>query len=124
MNKMHVRCPLTFTLSRFNGQWKPLILWAVKDNPLRFGELRRIVQDASLKMLTKHLKELEAEGMLTRTIFPEIPPRVEYQLTELGKSLMPVLEAMLKWGIEHYPRDCKEASSPSKSKSRGRWQRR
>ncbi len=121
MNKIQVHCPLTYALSKFDGKWKPLILWAVKDKPLRFGELRRTVQDASLKMLTKHLKELEADGMLIRTIFPEVPPRVEYQLTVLGKSFMPVLDAMLQWGIKHYDGVKGKEKGRGKKKTRGRW---
>ena len=122
MKKIVARCPLTYTLSKFDGKWKPLILWMVKEGPLRFGELRRAVPDASLKMLTKHLKELEADGMLRRILFPEIPPRVEYSLTVMGRSFMPVLESMLRWGVAHFPASCRQgASSPPKARSRGRW---
>jgi DNA-binding HxlR family transcriptional regulator len=112
---------MTYTLSKFDGKWKPLILWAVKEKPARFGELRRHMEEVSLKMLTKHLKELEADGMLTRTIFAEVPPRVEYELTPLGKSFVPVLEAMLQWGVEHY--DCVKGKEKTKTKvkARGRW---
>jgi len=118
MNKIQVHCPLTYTLSRFDGKWKPLILWAVKDGPQRFGELRRGIPDASLKMLTKHLKELENDGMLLRTIFPQIPPRVEYQLTALGKSFLTILDAMRAWGAQHHV--CKPTAK-KKPKTRGRW---
>jgi DNA-binding HxlR family transcriptional regulator len=122
MNKIQARCPLTYALAKFDGKWKPLILWVVKERPLRFGELRRAVPDASLKMLTKHLKELEADGMLSRTIYPEIPPRVEYRLTTLGRSFVPVLESMLQWGDSHCPVECRQgACDPPKKKSRGRW---
>jgi DNA-binding HxlR family transcriptional regulator len=121
MNKIQVRCPLTFALSRFDGKWKPLILWTVKDTALRFGELRKAVPDVSLKMLTKHLKELEADGMLTRTIFPEIPPRVEYRLTVLGQSFIPILEALLQWGVAHYPGQCQDPPTAPGVKARGRW---
>ena len=73
-------------------------------------------------MLTKHLKELEADGMLCRTIFPEIPPKVEYSLTNLGLSFVPVLESMLQWGAVHCPAACRQgASAPPKTNSRGRW---
>jgi DNA-binding HxlR family transcriptional regulator len=122
VNKIQARCPLTYTLSKFDGKWKPLILWVVKEGPLRFGELRRAVPDASLKMLTKHLKELEADGMINRAIYPEIPPRVEYKLTALGLSFVPVLESMLQWGVVHCPAACRQgASAPPKTNSRGRW---
>ncbi len=94
----------------------------IKEGPLRFGELRREVPDASLKMLTKHLKELETDGMLSRTIFPEIPPRVEYRLTNLGLSFLPVLESMLRWGIDHCPASCRQGAPVTpKVNSRGRW---
>jgi proliferating cell nuclear antigen len=86
------------------------------------GELRRAVPDASLKMLTKHLKELEADGIFSRTIYPEIPPRVEYRLSALGHSFIPVLESMLQWGDVHCPVECRQgACGPPKKKSRGRW---
>jgi DNA-binding HxlR family transcriptional regulator len=120
VNKIQARCPLTYTLSKFDGKWKPLILWVVKEGSLRFGELRRAVPDASLKMLTKHLKELEADGMLSRTIYAEVPPRVEYRLTELGRSFVPVLESLLQWGVAHCPASCRTGPAP-KPKSRGRW---
>ena len=121
MNKIQARCPLTYALAKFDGKWKPLILWVVKERPLRFGELRRAVPDASLKMLTKHLKELEADGMLRRTLFPQIPPRVEYGLTDLGHSFTPVLEAMLKWGVAHFPAACRKGDCAApKSRARGR----
>jgi DNA-binding HxlR family transcriptional regulator len=120
MNRMQIRCPLTFTLCKLDGKWKPLILWALKESPVRFGELRRAIDDVSLKMLTKHLKELEADGMIARAVFPEIPPRVEYSLTDLGRSFIPVLEAMLKWGMEHHAAHAK----CEKNKVRGRWRQR
>jgi len=122
VNKIQARCPLTYTLSKFDGKWKPLILWVVKEGPMRFGQLRRQVPDASLKMLTKHLKELEADGMLVRTVYPEIPPRVEYRLAELGQSFLPVLESMVSWGLAHCPAACRAgAPKPPEGKIRGRW---
>jgi DNA-binding HxlR family transcriptional regulator len=120
MNKIQIQCPLTYALSKFDGKWKPLILWGIKETPLRFGELRRSVPDASLKMLTSHLKELAADGMLTRTVFAEVPPRVEYALTDLGRSFLPVLEAVLQWGQAHYPQQAK-GTCGTKIKTRGRW---
>ncbi|HNX97064.1 MAG TPA: helix-turn-helix domain-containing protein [Candidatus Aminicenantes bacterium] len=122
MNKIQARCPLTYTLSKFDGKWKPLVLWVVKEGPKRFGELRKEVPDASLKMLTKHLKELETDGMLIRTVYPEIPPRVEYRLTDLGRSFVPVLESMLAWGLAHFPSECPgPAVKPHRANVRGRW---
>jgi DNA-binding HxlR family transcriptional regulator len=121
MNKIQVHCPLTYALSKFDGKWKPLILWEIKDQPLRFGELRRKVRDASLKMLTKHLKELENDGMITRTIYPQVPPRVEYALTVLGRSFMPVLEAMLQWGVKNHKFAPGKGKDKAKTKTRGRW---
>ena len=121
MNRIPVRCPLTFALSKFDGKWKPLILWTVKDGPMRFGELRRRIGDASLKMLTKHLKELEADGMLVRTLYPEVPPRVDYRLSALGKSFLPVLEALLRWGVRHYAGGPAKTRTPGERPVRGRW---
>lgn len=80
------------------GKWKPEILWFLKKGPLRFGELQRSMPGITQVTLTKNLRELERDGIVTRTVFPEIPPRVEYRLTELGMTAFPVLDAISSWG--------------------------
>ena len=99
-------CPVTFTMSKIGGKWKPIILHLIsKSTPERvsnrFGILQRGIQGISKQMLTKQLRELEADGILSRKIYAEIPPRVEYTLTELGNSLMPIIKSMRKWGEEN-----------------------
>ena len=84
------------------GKYKPLLLYHVEANKvLRFGQLRRLVSDASKKMLTQQLRELEADGLIRRKVYKVVPPKVEYSLTERGKSLQPVLREMGRWGANH-----------------------
>ncbi|MEM9544785.1 MAG: helix-turn-helix domain-containing protein [Bacteroidota bacterium] len=91
-------CPVTFTMSKIGGKWKPIILFLISKGGNRFGILQRGIDGISKQMLTKQLRELESDGILSRKIFAEIPPRVEYTITELGNSLMPVIGSMKKWG--------------------------
>ena len=91
-------CPVETTLELIGGKYKALILWHLSEKSLRFSELRRVISNATPKMLTQQLRELEAQSLIHREVFPVIPPKVEYSLTELGKSLMPVLMAMRDWG--------------------------
>lgn len=95
------RCPVEYTLSVIGGKYKPLILWHLQEEALRFSELRRRVPEATSKMLTQHVRELEADGLVLRTVYPVIPPKVEYSLTRLGRSVMPVMSAMCAWGLAH-----------------------
>ncbi|MFY7743756.1 MAG: winged helix-turn-helix transcriptional regulator [Flavobacterium sp.] len=88
-------------LQLIGGKWKPVILYCLKSEKRRFGELSARIPDLSRKVLTQQLKELEEDGLVLRKQYNEIPPRVEYELTELGKSLAPVLAEMEKWGMEH-----------------------
>jgi len=80
------------------GKYKSLILWHLTGTVLRFSELRRLVPEATAKMLTQQLRELEADGLISRQVYPVVPPRVEYSQTEEGKSLFPILSAMYDWG--------------------------
>lgn len=89
------------TLSVIGGKWKVLILWQLLRRPCRFNELRRAIAGVSQHMLTTHLRELEREGILTRTVFAEVPPRVEYALTAHGASLGLVMKALAEWGGSH-----------------------
>ncbi len=92
-------CPVEATLGMIGGKYKTLILWKlISSGPMRFSELRRAVPAATPKMLTQQLRELEGDGLVHREIFPVIPPRVEYSLTEFGRSIRPVLESMYEWG--------------------------
>ena len=94
-------CPVETTLDLIGGKYKALILWHLAEKKLRFSELHRTITSATPKMLTQQLRELEASGLICREVFPVIPPKVEYSLTELGKSLMPVLTTMRDWGSNY-----------------------
>ena len=97
-------CPVETTLTLISSKWKVLILRDLLAGTKRFGELRRSVGNVSQKVLTAQLREMEDSGLVTRTVYPEVPPRVEYALTELGQSLRPILDAMWNWG-EAYQAD-------------------
>ncbi len=94
-------CPVEATLDLIGGKYKALILWHLSERKLRFSQLRRLVHGATPKMLTQQLRELEANDLVLREVYPVIPPKVEYSLTELGKSLLPILVAMRDWGAEY-----------------------
>lgn len=94
-------CPVETTLTLISNKWKVLILRDLLTGTKRFGELKRSVGDVSQKVLTSQLRQMEESGLLTRTVYPEVPPRVEYTLTELGCSLKPVLDAMWNWGEDY-----------------------
>ena len=91
-------CPVETTLMLISDKWKVLILRDLLPGTKRFGELKKSLGTVSQKVLTAQLREMEGSGLLTRTVYPEVPPRVEYTLTELGYSLKPVLDAMQSWG--------------------------
>lgn len=92
-------CPVEATISLIGGKYKSLILWKLAgETSLRFSELRRAVPAATPKMLTQQLREMERDGLVCREVFPVIPPRVEYSLTALGRTIRPVLESMYAWG--------------------------
>lgn len=94
-------CPVTATLQVIGGKWKPVILYILSDGTKRFSEIRRTLPQVTQKMLTQQLRELEADRIVIRTVYPEIPPRVEYRLSELGFTLKPVLEQLCEWGQKH-----------------------
>ena len=94
-------CPVEATLDLIGGKYKALILWHLSDGKLRFSELRQRISKATPKMLTQQLRELEAQALVHREVYPVIPPKVEYSLTETGLSLMPILVAMRDWGAEY-----------------------
>jgi DNA-binding HxlR family transcriptional regulator len=105
-NYKRYQCPVEATLEVIGGKWKPLILWQLRGDKIRFSGLQQNMQGISPKMLTKQLRELEEDGLILREIYPEIPPRVEYSLTEFGKTVLPVLDALCMWGNEYLGRDC------------------
>jgi len=100
-NKLdHTPCPVTATIALIGGRWKTIILYILSDHTRRFGEISVRMPSISRKVLTEQLKELEADGLINRERFKEIPPRVEYSLTDLGRSLNPILNDMAAWGKE------------------------
>ena len=96
-------CPeVKATLKAIGGKWKPLVLWHLnKQDVMRFGELKKNMSGITQKMLTKELRELESDRIIKRKVYPQVPPKVEYSITEYGKSLRPVIKEMYKWGKEH-----------------------
>jgi len=99
--KEKTQCPVTATLQLIGGRWKTIIIYCLTFGTKRFGEIAVRIPDVSRKVLTEQLKELTADGIIKREQFNEIPPRVEYSLTELGKSLSPVIRELEKWGKEN-----------------------
>ena len=90
------------TLDVIGGKWKPLVIYQLKDGTLRFSQLLSLVQPKiTQRMLTKELRELEKDGLINRKVYAEVPPKVEYSLTEKGRTLMPILDQLCDWGYEH-----------------------
>ena len=94
-------CPVEVTLSLLGNKWKVLIIKEIFTGTKRFGELSRGVQGISQKMLTQQLRQMEADKLINRKIYAEVPPRVEYSLTKIGRSLSPILDAMHEWGTQY-----------------------
>lgn len=94
-------CPVSATLDMIGGKYKSLIIWHLADSKLRFSQLSKMIPKATPKMLTQQLREMETQNLISREVFPVVPPKVEYSLTELGRSLLPVLIAMRDWGAEY-----------------------
>jgi DNA-binding HxlR family transcriptional regulator len=104
-------CPVETTLAVIGGKWKPLILWHLGEGDVcRFLELQRLIPGITRKMLTQHLRELERDGIVARTVFDELPLRVEYSLTKYGSTLRPLLRALCHWGAQHEARVKSEAN--------------
>lgn len=91
-------CAMDVSMSFIGGKWKTVVLWYLRKGPKRFGELKKLIPPITEKMLSLQLKELEKDGIVKRSIFPEVPPRVEYELTDEGKTLLPLLEEIAAWG--------------------------
>jgi DNA-binding HxlR family transcriptional regulator len=94
-------CPVTATMGVIGGKWKLLIIYLVTNDINRFGKMGIMLKDISKQMLTTQLRELEQDGIIERKIFAEIPPRVEYSLTDKGRSLMPIIDGLRDWGLEY-----------------------
>lgn len=104
-NTVNVK-PFAYAISIVNGKWKMHILfWLWKREVMRYGELKKSLGKVTHKMLSNQLKELEADGIVIRTEYPQVPPKVEYKLSQLGMSLMPVLQSLCQWGTEHMPKN-------------------
>ena len=99
--KITDNCPVEATLDLIGGKYKALILWHLSEGKLRFSELRKAITNATPKMLTQQLRELESQALIHREVFAVVPPKVEYSLTELGRSLLPILVAMRDWGTDY-----------------------
>ena len=108
-------CNMELALAVIGGKWKPLIVWHLRDiAAMRFSALRRTMPAITQKMLTQQLRELEADGLLTRTVFAEVPPRVEYALTDLGRGIVPILESLCRFGREFEARfGVEDADAPT-----------
>ena len=91
-------CPVATTLMLIGNKWKIFIIQQLMDRPFRFSELRRAIPGISEKVLTDNLRAMEKDGIITRTVFPEVPPRTEYALSELGNTMRPIIESMATWG--------------------------
>ena len=95
-------CSVEAAIGILDGKWKSIILWhLLTEDTLRFGEIRKRIPNVTQRMLTNQLRELEEDGMLHREVYPQVPPKVEYSLTPLGRSLRPILLALKAWGVEH-----------------------
>jgi DNA-binding HxlR family transcriptional regulator len=107
-------CPVTRTVGYIGNKWKPIILLLLSDGQVRFGKLNMFLPTISRKILTQQLRELEQDGLINRHSYMEKPPRVEYSMSEMGKTLIPIIEAMNKWGVDigtDSPRSAKLAES-------------
>ena len=91
-------CPLQAAINVIGGKWKTIILFTLADQTLRFGELKKSIPKVTQKMLTQQLRELEADGLVTRVVYPEVPPKVEYSLTKFAEELRPILGQLCDWG--------------------------
>ena len=97
-------CPVATTVALIGSQWKLLILRNLMARPWRFNELKKDLNGVSQKVLTDSLRSLEEDGIVTRTVYPEVPPRVEYALSDLGESMRPIIDVMQRWGLEYQAR--------------------
>jgi DNA-binding HxlR family transcriptional regulator len=99
--RMMTDCDMTYAVNIMSGRWKLLILTQLTNGKLRFGELKKRIPGITERMLTLQLREMETDGLLVRTVFPEVPPKVEYHMTEIGTALVPICAELHKWGTMH-----------------------
>ncbi len=97
----HQVCGMSLAIDVVGGKWKLHLMWVLGEGPQRFGQIRRILDGVSEKVLTENLRQLEAAGIISRTVYPEVPPRVEYSLTPLGEELRVALRPLEEWGERH-----------------------
>jgi DNA-binding HxlR family transcriptional regulator len=102
-------CPMGVAMGILGGKWKLAIVWRLFADKRRFGELQRLLEGVTAKVLAQQLKELEGDGIVSRLVFPEIPPRVEYELTDIGRTLEPVLDSLCGWGRGYLARSRPES---------------
>jgi DNA-binding HxlR family transcriptional regulator len=111
------QCSMELTLALIGGKWKSLILWKLGDSTLRFSELKKSLPQVTQKMLTQQLRELEEDGLVHRHVYTQVPPRVEYSLTQAGKSILPILNSMCAWGLQYItslqPENANQLTTPS-----------
>ena len=105
-------CPVTATMSVIGGKWKPIILWIIRNGTQQFSEIKRAIPPITPKVLTQQLRELERDGIVSRRVYAVVPPKVEYSLTDHGRTLMPILKAMEQWGNTHVIAPATESSMP------------
>jgi DNA-binding HxlR family transcriptional regulator len=98
-------CPVEATLSVVGGKWKVVILWNLVSGTKRFNELQRSISQITRKMLTEQLRELERDNLIVRTVYAEVPPKVEYSLSDYGRTFIPVMQEMSQWGLAHLERN-------------------
>ena len=115
MRSRTYNCPVEAALDVIGGKWKALILWWLQERTWRFAELRRQIPGITEKMLTQQLRELEADGIVHRQVYPTVPPRVEYSLTDYGRSLKRALRAICDWGRNHMERTGAVETSPDRA---------
>lgn len=94
-------CPVEATIDLIGGKYKAIILWHLMNKTLRYSELHRLVPRATDKMLAQQLRELENDGLISRRVYPVVPPKTEYSLTDFGRTLVPILDAMCNWGADY-----------------------
>jgi len=111
----YIDCPVTRTLSVMGGRWKPVLLHYLMEKPRRAGELTRLIPQASPKVLTQQLRELETDNIVHREVYHQIPPKVEYSLTDFGESLRPVMDALCEWGKTYQHNEAEPHESPPRS---------
>ncbi|MGL5346225.1 MAG: winged helix-turn-helix transcriptional regulator [Peptostreptococcaceae bacterium] len=113
MKKVNLTCEIEITLNAIGGKWKPLILYfLIEEGTKRFGEIKSFINHTSHKTLTNQLRELEDDELIIRTVYPTVPPKVEYSITQKGLSLYPILEAMCQWGEDNFDNNKHELINP------------